>query len=271
MVYATRDFESMIVSNKLKQMSPKRRRFIIIALASSLVVILIAGYGLWSMNAWNAYKTTYENWQKDLRTTVDTAMALPAKTAEERAKKLASFKEVTSKISSAQQSLCQTPALIAWQNALGDLHARQETCRGIITRADTFGKKMQATVSYLQSEQSVATAVSKTLTDSASKVTESTWGSQVDTWKQAYDTVAKIPSESSFAPIKTSTLDKLKGLETAWAELIAAHTAKDKTKYTEAQSKLVTAYTALSSLPAMSTEQLMKLTGSLQAAYAQTF
>jgi len=251
-------------------MSPKRRR-VIIAAISGLVLVLVAVYTFWSMNTWSVYKTTYESWQKELRNDVDAAMALPGTTANERAKKLTAFKSISSTITKTQQSLCRTPAIITWQHVIGELRHRQEVCAQIINKADSFGKKMQTTNSYLENEQTTANTIEKALVASEGKVTEATWNSQVAIWQDAGKAIRNLSSEAAFTPIKASALEKIKVLESAWQELIAAHTAKDKAKYTEAQGKLTIAYEALSSLSTVSVEQLTKLADSLQSAYAQAF
>jgi hypothetical protein len=268
-VNAARDLKGMILS-KLKQMSPKRRRMMIVSIGG-LLVVLVALYTLWSMSIWNTYRTTYENWQKELRTNVDMAMALPGTTAKERAKKLTAFEGVSRAVSSAQQSLCSTPVVITWQHIIVSLRQREEACAQTVSKADAFGKKMQTTTSYLEDEQAVATTIEKALVASEGKVTEATWGSQVTTWQDADKVIGKISSSVAFAPVKASALEKLKVLESTWQELIAAHAAKDKAKYTEAQGKLTTAYEALASLSTVSTEQLTPLTTSLQSAYSQLF
>lgn len=256
----------------MKHLTPKRRRVLIIVASVAALMLLLVGYSLWSMTTWNAYRTSYENWQKELRTGVDAAIVLPVTTSAERAKKKTAFKDTSNKINSAQQSLCQVSGIVAWQHAVGDFRQREEACRQIVGQADTFGKKIQETTIYLEHEQTLAAAIAAALKTSEGKVTEATWGSQVETWQTAEKTITKIPSpEALFIPVKTSALEKIKAIETAWGEVIAAHTAKDKAKYTEAQAKLATAYEALPSLAATSTQQLTVVTQSLQLAYVQLF
>ncbi|MDN5274103.1 MAG: hypothetical protein JWP06_4 [Candidatus Saccharibacteria bacterium] len=261
----------MILSKKLRHISPKRRRTLTITAISGLFVVLVAVYTFWSMNTWSSYKTTYESWQKELQVSVDAAMALPGTTSAERAKKLTAFKNVSGTITSAQQSLCHTPVIIAWQHVIVGLRQHEEACAQTISKADTFGKKMQMTTSYLESEQTVAMTIEKTLAASQDKVTEATWNSQVTTWQDADKAIGKMSSGATFAPVKASALEKVKVLESTWQELLAAHAAKDKTKYTEAQSNLTIAYAALGSLSTVSAGQLAPLTTALQSAYAQLF
>jgi hypothetical protein len=268
MVDAARNYTVMIFS-KLQRMAPRRRRRIIIIASVVLVALLVAIYAFWSMNIWNSYKTTYESWHKELRTSINSTMALPAATPAERAKKVTAFQGTSSKIDTAKQSLCRTPGLITWQHAIYNLRQREEACTQIIGEADMFGKKMQATTNYLKSEQALASAIATALAASEGKVTEETWGSQVATWQDASKAIAKISSaESLFVPLKTSATEKVTSIQTAWQDVIAAHTAKDKAKYSEAQTKLIAAYAALSSISTVNAEQLSKLTTPLESAYA---
>jgi hypothetical protein len=260
----------MITLSKLKRVNRTPRR-LIVTVAIALGMVLIAAYASWSVNTWGSYKTTYENWQKGLRTSVDTAMALPETTAKERAAKLTAFKAISSTITSAQDSLCHTPVIITWQHVIVSLRQREEACAQTIGKANSFGKSMELTTSYLESEQAVAAIIEKALAASQDKLTEATWGSQAAIWQDADKNMGKVSSGVAFAPVKAGAFEKIKVLESAWQELLAAHTAKDKAKYTEAQSKLVVAYGALASLSTVGTEQLAPLTLSLQSAYSQLF
>lgn len=259
----------MILFEKLRRVSLKRRRTLVIAAISGLFVVLVAAYAFWSVSTWSTYKTTYESWQKQLKVSVDSAMVLPGVTSVERAKKLTAFKNVSSMIASTQRLLCHTPVIVTWQHVIVSLREREEACAQTISKADTLGKKMQTTTSYLESEQVVATIIEKALTASQDKVTEATWGSQETTWQDADKAIGKVSSEATFAPVKASALEKIKGLESTWQELLAAHATKDKAKYIEAQAKLATAYGALGSLSTVSAEQLATLTTSLQSTYSQ--
>jgi hypothetical protein len=253
-------------------MIPRHRRATIIVASAVLAVLLITAYGLWSINTWSSYRTTYQNWQKELRASVDAAVTLPVTTSAERAKKMTAFKGVTDKIDTAKPSLCHIPSVIAWQRIISDLRQREDACSHVIGEADLFNKKMQATVNYLKSEQALVTIIQAALATYKEKVTEETWSSQMAVWKDASAAVAKISStEPAFTPVKTEAVEKIRLVGAAWQDLISAHAAKDKTKYNEAQSKLVEAYAALHSVSTTSTEQLAKLATSLQLAYQQLF
>jgi hypothetical protein len=256
----------------LRQVGLKYRRKLIIMTTIGLVVLVIAGYAFWSMNTWSAYKTSYENWRKDLRTGINMAVALPVSSTSERSKKMTAFKSISKKIVEAQGSLCRPQPLIAWQHAIDTLRQSEEDCNRIIAGAEAFGKKMQATTTYLEKEQALAAALANARTTSGDTATEATWESQITTWQDAGKKIAKISSrETSFDKVKVSATDKVKSIESAWQELIAAHKAKDKTKYLEAQAKLATTYEALASLSTESAEQLTALANSLQTAHSQLF
>jgi hypothetical protein len=251
--------------------SLSKRRVIIIAVVVA-TVLLLAAYAFWSVNTWNSYKTSYENWQKDLRQDVDAAIALPATNPTERMKKKTAFKDVSKEINVAQQSLCEVPNMAAWQSLISTLRERKDACAQIVAQASTFGKKMQQTITYLEHEQTIAKAFSSAIVASSGKVTEETWGSQVAIWQDAEKAVLKVPaSEEPFQPIRTAAIDKMKVVQVAWAELIAAHTAKDKAKYIDAQAKLATAYEALPSLVNMSNQEFVKVSKALQSSYDELF
>jgi hypothetical protein len=103
-------------------------------------------------------------------------------------------------------------------------------------------------------------------------VTEDTWGSQTGTWLSAGKAITKISStDTAFKTVRTSALEKVASIQAAWSDLIVAHTAKDKTKYLEAQGRLATAYESLPSLSEQSAKQLTVLADSLQTSYSQAF
>jgi hypothetical protein len=258
--------------SSLKRIGSTHKRKIIVITSIVIVVLAIAAYALWSVNVWSVYKTSYENWQKELKTSINAAIALPGKTPAERSKKRVAFKDVSDKISAAQESLCRTPSLVTWQHAISSLREREEACGQVLGGAETFGKKMQTTITYLDNEQALATALATAITASEGKVTEDTWGSQTGTWLSASKAITGISStDTSFKVVKTSALEKVASIQAAWSDLITAHSAKDKAKYLEAQGKLAVAYEALPSLSTTSAEQLTGLATSLQTSYSQVF
>jgi hypothetical protein len=261
----------MMKLSGVKQLSSKKRQ-LIIGISVGVALLLIIGYGLWSVSTWSTYKSSYEGWQKDLQADVDKAIALPVATTDERAKKKIAFKNVSNEINAAEQSLCSVSNLIAWQRIISTLREREEACVQVVAQATTFGQKMRQTTTYLEYEQTLTKALTTAIAASSGKVTEATWGAQTTIWQDAGKTIIKIPtSETLFQPVRTSAIDKVKGIEVAWTELIAAHAAKDKTKYTDAQAKLAVAYEALPSLSNTSKQQFTKIAESLQKAYTELF
>lgn len=255
----------------LKIASSNRRRVIIIA-SVTLLALLAGVYTFWSMNTWSTYKTSYGDWQKELKTDIDAALTLPMTSASERTKKLSAFKDVSTEIDMAKLSLCRLPGMIGWQRVIGTLHESEDTCNRTVSEAAAFGEKMQITVNYLESERALAAAIAKTVAASNDKVTEATWDAQVSIWQDGGKEIAKIPlTIATFKSVKADALEKVKVVEVAWQELIAAHGAKDKTKYIEAQAKLATAYDGLAEIATISNKELSSLAASLQAAYGETF
>lgn len=267
-VVAVRNY-AMILFN-LKRLSSKHRRIILIMAVVSGVVLIGGGYIFWSINTWNTYKTSYEGWQNELRIEADKAMNLSSATPSERTKKKNAFKDVSAKINSVRGSLCNVSAGAAWQRFVGELRQREESCARVVDRASVFGDKTKQVIAYLEHEQALAATISAAISASADKVTETTWSSQVSIWQNAGNVITKMSvSETSFKVVKTAALDKIKAIESAWQAVIAAHEAKDKAKYVEAQTALATAYAGLSELVNVGAQQFSAVADSLQSTYAE--
>ena len=197
-------------------------------------------------------------------------LALPATTHAERSGKMSALKNVSNNIVSAKKSLCSVSSLVSWQQFLTPLKAQKEACDHIIKTADAFGDKIQATVSYIENEQALMKIITAS-TGSQDKITEAVWDTQTTTWQGATDSLKKLSVQTSFAPVKDSAITDAQAIEAAWQGLIAAHKAKDKTKYLEAQAQLAQAYGALGAIAAQSTQQFLSVANSLQTAYKDAF
>jgi hypothetical protein len=82
------------------------------------VFVVIGAYGLWSVNVWSQYEVSYERWERDLHTDIDSGFALPVKNAQDRLRKLAAFKDISSDITSARESLCTVHGMFRWQDII---------------------------------------------------------------------------------------------------------------------------------------------------------
>jgi hypothetical protein len=231
--------------------------------------IFIAGYILWSKHIWDDYEVKARNWQENVHVQVDKALALPVTSEKERNDKFTALKHVSDTIISSKATLCSVNGLVGWQRAIQTLHAREERCQKEMSATVTFNEKIQAVVVYLKDEQSLAKIMS-TLTGKP-EVTENDLEAQETLWHDGSGKVEKLSVSTAFAPTKQAALDATKKIDTAWQGVLAAHKAKDQTKYASAQSQLATAYDSLNGVVDTNTKQLKALLDPLQSVYEKAF
>jgi hypothetical protein len=260
----------MKLATQLRPFLGRHRRAVIITSICIVLLALIAGYAVWSTNTWKEYKVAREKWQSSLQKSVDTALALPATNHEERSRKMTKFKSVSSDITSAKESLCTISSLLSWQLFIDGIKKEKQACDQQIETADAFSLKMQKTITYLENEQYLTKLVISSVA-SQDKLTEASWDSQPATWQVTVDAVKKMSVEAEFTPVKNNAVELTQSIQSAWKAVIDAHKAKDKSKYLEAQAKLVQSYDVLPQLAAKSTQQFETIARALQTAYQKAF
>jgi hypothetical protein len=235
-----------------------------------LLVGIMASYVIWSMNTWSGYEARYQSWHNDIKKTTDSALSMSMKTDQEKTSKVAALSSIAARITNEKDTVCKVNGLLEWQNFIGTYKTRQDNCKTLITRLSVFSQKIQDVVTYFKDEKAL-TALIASQVNANEELTEAVWGAKLTSWQTARDSVVKTNPSEAFKPVKTIALEKVSAIVSVWQELISAHTAKSKPKFTEAQTKLNDSYGALSSIATTSASQFKIASESLQTAYTAAF
>lgn len=231
---------------------------------------VIAAYAVWSMNIWSGYEARYQAWQNDTKKLADSALTMPMKTDQEKIAKVAAFSSVAARIANEKEATCKVNSLVGWQNFISSYKTRQTNCADMTSRLAAFSQKTQAMTDYFKDEKALTTLIVGQVNNDE-ELTEKVWDAKLTSWQGVRDTITKTSPSSAFVPVKTAAIEKTGAVVTAWQELISAHVAKSKPKFTEAQTKLNDSYGGLSSLAVTSSSEFKKVSESLQSAYMAAF
>ena len=245
------------------------RKWVIAGVAASLI-ILIAIYVIWSMNTWSGYGAHYQSWRDGIKKTTDTALAMPMKTDQEKAAKIAAISSVTNKITNEKAAVCKVSSLVGWQNFIGSYKTQQANCAKMVTLLETFSQKAHDMTNYFSDEKAL-TSVLGAQVNGGEELAESTWGAKLTAWQAAHDTINKSAPSAAFKPVKSTAVDKTAVVIQAWQDLISANEAKSKAKFTEAQTKLNDSYGGIATIATVGAAQFKGVTDSLQSAYTAAF
>lgn len=247
-----------------------RRKTIVIGLVA-IIVLVIAGYVLWSKQSWDAYEKNYQATHVNLKDKLSKAVGLSVTNEQDRQNKLVTLDRVAEDVALLKDTTCTINVLVAWQRGpIKAFDEREEACKRMVSAVLPLGDKIRTVTQYLRNEEALAKVV-KSAQNTKSELAEADWQSQADAWHKTIELVAASPSTSEFAPIKLIAGESLKSINDAWQSLLAAHGAKDKIKFLEAQGRLGEAYASLENVTVASTKQLKTLLDALQAAYSAAF
>lgn len=247
-----------------------RRKTIVIGIAA-IAVLIIAGYSLWSKQAWDSYEKNHQAAHVNLKKKLSTTMGLPVTSEQDRQNTLVALDKIASDTTSLKDTICKVDVLIAWQrHFIKTFDEREEACKRMATTLLPLGDKIRIVTQYLRNEEALAKII-KDIGSTKPELGEADWQSQADAWHKATGLSAASPSAKEFDPIKLVAMESLRSIDDAWQGLLAAHAAKDKVKYTEAQGRLGEAYASLEAVSVAGTKQLKLLLDALQVAYNIAF
>jgi flagellar biosynthesis chaperone FliJ len=251
----------MKLTHTLKKTTSSKRLVIIIG-SALLLVVLIVGYGVWSSVTWSNYDKTYENWSVAAKKDLATSIQAKVSNDQQRLKKISQIRETVQGLDQSARTICQTNSLVNWQSFLGDLKKKQEECRKHQEKVTVFVEKMRPILTYLDDEQKV-TKVLAGVPKNTEQLDEKTWEAQVAPLQNVLKAADGISVSSEALPLKEATQATLKENIAAWQELIAAHQAKDRSRYENAQVRLVKSYSSYGGLATISADQIGKLVKAL--------
>lgn len=254
---------------KLKDMWQKHRILVIVLLAVIIGAAIGAGYGAWSGAAWKNYQASYERWHEDMKQKLGHAQNLPAKTDDEKTRKLDAYKQIATSLTQ-QKAHCESPQLAQWQESQQENARRKDACAKLNERAAAFNGSLSEIIEYLESERALAALLGQARADE--KLAEKTWAAQVEAWQKLRLEIEKIPADDgAFASVKKGAITQTKAVATAWQKLVAANKAKNETAFAKAEDGLEAAYENLGVITDESSEQLRRLQENLDVSYNDAF
>lgn len=251
MVDAARDYEMKILRKKLPQFQLKKKYII----AAAITLCFLGGglYAFTSIQAWKTYEKSYADWYDSIRTDLTTAFTFSDATTDDKDKKLAAIKDVTSKMSN-QGAVCVASVLIQWQQGMGDTKRYKEECVKKVEQVSQLSEKLTIAVTYLEEDHALSSLL-VTTSDQAEKLVDSSWQTQLQKWSEAKKKLQERKVGKEFEPILVLAIEKVAHIENAWQALLAAHSEKNKTKYLDEQAQLHVAYEELKDIPVESKER----------------
>lgn len=248
----------------------KRHRVAVVVFCT---IVAIACYVVWSIGSWNAQVAAYERWKSDIRRDVDATLALPSTNTAEHDQKLFAMRRVVASINTTSESVCHASFLADWQrDVIPAARDRSEVCERYTTGVIIFNERMQDVVRYLEEESTLSKTVSAALeTQEGVSIEDEAFEVRLVAWRDTAKAVDELKVTKNFSSVKVRTQETLRLIVAGWSDVIAAHTAKDKTRYMDAQAQLAGAYDGLAGIANESTVQYTKLTTTLQGVYTEAF
>lgn len=233
----------------------------------ALVVLSVSLYVLWSVNTWNNYQTRFTGLQNNAQSTIKSALGLKVETSEERIKKVDALKAARDALPEDKDALCQVSPLVDWQNFVGNLREQKEKCSETKALLVDLRGALSKIIGYLDSEHALAKALSAL--PAGGEVAEGEWIKHRDGYMAVLKSVSDLQVSGDFASVKQTATERLTAAVAAWEEILAAHDAKDKARYTKAAAALAASYDGLSVIGATSTDRLQPLVNSFKEGYVK--
>lgn len=246
----------------------KRYRWLFIGIAGGLIVF--CSYFLYSLYEWGQYESRYKDWRASIKSQTDQAFALSSSDPKARAAKLAALKKISDRLATTRSTACQVNRLIEWQHILKSLEDRQDQCNQVAHSLDNFKKSLDQINSYLTEENALG-SIFAALPPAKDQLAEDEWQAYGTAWHSAAENATKLSTQGAFMQTRQVAVSTLQGIDAAWQEVLAAHAAKDKARYTKAEAALIQAYSSLESIKSTSEVQLDALVKSLQNFYKIAF
>lgn len=238
---------------KLKLPKKIIKKWLLITLCG-LLALATAGYVWWSIASWGGYEKRYSQKQQDIQQKFDSVWSLPADTVEQKQVKLASLAGASAEIDKLAPDFCKPSTLVAWQRYIHANATRERECMVIIKDAENFSAMVRPAVVFLQQAQGISKALAAA--PSQAEAPEGDFDAQLGAWRSVLSSVKGATASGKFEIVKQSTESSVDAIIRAWEEVIAAHAAKDKARYTKAVQGLAAAYDGLGEVSKVHTEQL---------------
>lgn len=241
-----------------------RKRWFVILLVIILLLTTLGIYAWWSKTSWDSYEARFTTLQQNAKKQLETTFSLQSDTQQERQAKLDGLAKLNDDISSLDE-LCSQNNLIAWQRVIKTYAEQEEACKSAQASLKSFQGSLKITVEYLQSEHALAKSLMSAPVQA--ETSEGDWEGQLSGWRSAADSIKNVTSSGKFDSVKQVAVEVSNGIIKAWEEVLAAHHAKDKTRYVKATQDLAAAYDKLETITTSDTNQLKIIASDLEEVY----
>lgn len=232
------------------------------------VILLSAGlYVFWSINTWNNYQTRFTGLQNDAQSKIKGALGMKVESHDERVKKMDALQESRDMLPTSTDPLCQVNPAVDWQNFVGNLKEQKEKCGEVRAKLVNLRDALDKVIVYLENDHALSQALSGLPV--GGEVAEGDWVVQRDGYKAVLKQVSDLQVSGDFSSAKQAVVDKLTATVAAWEEVLAAHGAKDKARYTKATKTLAENYDGILSVGKVSSDRLQELVKLFENSYTK--
>ncbi|MDB5187242.1 MAG: hypothetical protein JWM07_714 [Candidatus Saccharibacteria bacterium] len=198
----------------------------------------------------------------DIRSTVD----LPVPTAKEQSVVSARLKAISLRIEGDQHAVCGVHSLIQWQqNIIPTFKNTRADCQKIVASVVDFQKQLAKIIAYDNDDQALAGILSTV--PQMSEVAEDAMEARMTAWDNTAKNIEKMKVSDAFKLTQQTASKHSMAIKIAWADIIAAHQAKDKQKYLAAQNSLAAAIDDFNEVSNTSQQSVAVLAGDLEKAF----
>lgn len=269
MVIAAGDYAVMKLSRGFLASLKRPGKKAVIWSGIAILLVVITGYVLWSQQLWAQYQPSYMQWRHDIHTEVDSAVALPTATEDERAAVIAKFADIAQHVEDVERVTCWVSPVVAWQaNIVDSLADARADCQSAAADMKGFEARLQSVIAYLQDDQALAVIMAISQPD---ELADDEWPAQVQIWTKAVQSTKGLSVSDNFKPVQELAIAKMTSIKTAWENAVAAHKAKDKKQYLAAQAALAGAYDGMYDVAGASEKIGSELSAELQKTFTTAF
>ncbi len=235
--------------------------------SSILGVLLIAAvaYAWWSIAVWTGIDKNYVVVQTETHRQVDSAIALPARTSEEKAKKRAAL-EAVHDFNSKHQTICDVPGSLSWQDRFDTVKKTQNECKAVLAKLVAVDHSLMVVNGYLHDEKMFAELVA-VAGSGLGDLDEATWNETATKWHSLAMKTKDLKTSKAFDAILQRSITGTAHLDSCWQEVLAANTAKDRTRFQIAKDELSSTYGTFKDITQLSNDTFNALQKELQLDY----
>lgn len=157
-----------------------------------------------------------------------------------------------------------------WQSKIiASLEQARKACQATYGDIQAFRSQLSIITVHTDDDQKLADILRQA--PQAAELNEDGLVQQISAWNSVIDSLNKMSPSATFKPVHQEAVKKTTGIKAGWEEVVAAHQAKDKAKYTAAVAALGDSYDELDALTTIGESSIATLAADLQNKYQLTF